>query len=177
MKELTLEVPAEYPLIMLCVAILSIYVLIMPYFVVIPKRNKIFHPLYMKNFVLDHIKAFGPSAENPHLLAGFPDQGNGLYADKLPYKQWYELNNSIRVHHNFVESMPQIICILLISGLYFPMATLGIAALNCVTRPIYIVQYLNGGPNKRILGAVSGSAPLYALGLATFGKIAYSMMQ
>ena len=65
--------------------------------------------------------------------------------------------------------MPQLIGILMISGLYFPRVALGIAVLNCLTRPLYIHQYLKGGPNKRILGAVSGSAPLYALGLATFG--------
>ena len=96
-----------------------------------------------------------------------------MYADKLSYKDWYELNNTIRVHSNFVESMPQIIGILMIGGLYFPFPTLCIAALNCLTRPLYIYQYLNGGPNKRILGAVSGSLPLYLLMTATFGKMGY----
>ncbi len=63
--------------------------------------------------------------------------------------------------------MPQLITLLVICGLKFPKATLIIAIMNCFARPLYIHMYNKGGPNKRILGAVSGAAPLYCLGLAT----------
>ena len=99
-----------------------------------------------------------------------------MFADKLPYLHWYHLNNTIRVHQNFVESMPQIIGLLLIGGLYFPRIALAVGFLNCLTRPLYIYQYLIGGPNKRILGAVSGSLPLYLLGVATLGQMGIEMM-
>ena len=176
MKEISFEVSAHYPYIMLCVVVLCIYVLIMPYLVVIPRRNKIMNPRFMKQFFKAHSEALGPSANWGSLTAGYPDQGNGMFADKLPYLHWYHLNNTIRVHQNFVESMPQIIGLLLIGGLYFPRCTLAVGFLNCLTRPLYIFQYLVGGPNKRILGAVSGSLPLYLLGVATLGQMGYEMM-
>ena len=102
---------------------------------------------------------------------GFPDNGNGWYADKLPYATWYTLNNANRVHQNFVESLPQILIFLLISGLYFPDAALAVGVINCIARPVYIYSYMKGGPNARILGAVGGGAPLYTLGMVTMGKI------
>ena len=72
MKELTLEVPPTYPYLLLCVVILNIYVLLMPYFVVIPKRNKIMNPRFMLQFVREHFISFGIS-QQPNLMAGFPD--------------------------------------------------------------------------------------------------------
>ena len=64
--------------------------------------------------------------------------------------------------------------LLLICGLVFPKAAMIVGAINCVTRPIYIFMYSKGGPEKRVLGAVSGSGPLYALGIATLGKLILS---
>ena len=131
----------------------------------------IFHADFMRQFFQDHKNYVGD--ESFPTPGGFPDSGNGLYADKLPYKQWYEINNAIRVQANFVESMPQAMCFLLVGAFVFPQIALGIGALNCLTRPLYIKQYLSGGPNERILGAIGGSLPLYLLGWASFAKIAY----
>ena len=102
---------------------------------------------------------------------GFPDHGNGWYADKLPYKDWYKLNNSLRVHQNFVETLPTAIVFLLMSGLYFPKAALLAGSVNCIAKPIYSRGYVKSGPNGRILGALSGGVPLYGLGFVTIGKI------
>ena len=57
------------------------------------------------------------------------------------------------------------------SGLYFPNAALAVGAVNCIAKPIYSKGYVKSGPNGRILGAISGGLPLYALGFFTMGKI------
>ena len=175
MGEITFELPDEYPKIILCTVVIAIYVLLMPYLVVIPKRNKLFSQRYMARFANFHVAAFGESADL-RLPAGFPDDGNGIFANSLPYKDWYELNNTIRVFHNFVESLPQILGIILVSGVFYPQVTLIVAVINCLARPLYIYQYLNGGPNKRILGAVGGSLPLYLLGVVTTATIIKGML-
>ena len=128
----------------------------------------------MSKFRDEHKIAFGnQSSLTP---GGFPDCGNGFYSDKLPYHAWYDFNNAVRVHLNFVESLPSIVSILLICGLIYPLATAIIGAINCVTRIIYILMYLQGGPNQRIIGAVGGSGPLYGLALLSFCTLCYQIM-
>ncbi len=58
----------------------------------------------MIKFKDEHRLAFGN--ESKLTPGGFPDAGNGFYSDKLPYHAWYDLNNAMRVHLNFVESLP-----------------------------------------------------------------------
>ena len=163
MPQLVIEVPDELPYILLCVTILAIECIIVGYFAVIPARARIFNIQYMSNFFDDH-KNMSDDAVPTCMPGGFPDSGNGFYSDKLEYKQWYELNNGIRVQANFIESMPQAICFLIVGAFAYPKIALGVGALNCLTRPLYVKNYLSGGPNKRILGAVGGSLPLYLLG-------------
>ena len=171
MPQLVIEVPDELPYILLCVSILSIECILVQYFALLPLRASIFNGNYMYQFSKDHEKMNDEDAVlRP---GGFPDSGNGFYSDKLEYKQWYELNNGIRVQANFIESMPQAICFLIVGAFAFPKIALGVGALNCLTRPLYVKNYLSGGPNKRLLGAVGGSLPLYLLGWASFAKIAY----
>ena len=107
MKDIKLELPDEYPYILLCIVILSFYLLALPYFLVIPKRNNIFNQktVMTHDNMKEHLTAFGESSQMM-LMAGFPDNGNGFFSDKLPYAKWYDLNNTLRVHQNFVESMP-----------------------------------------------------------------------
>ena len=37
-------------------------------------------------------------------IGGLPDDGNGFYAAKLSYKDWYDYNNTVRGHLNFLET-------------------------------------------------------------------------
>jgi hypothetical protein len=37
------------------------------------------------------------------LILRYPDMGNGRYSEKLSYKEWFEFNNAIRVHYNYIE--------------------------------------------------------------------------
>ena len=43
----------------------------------------------MAQFDEEHEKAFGTKAS----IGGYPDNGNGYFADRLPYGDWYTFNN------------------------------------------------------------------------------------
>ena len=94
---------------------------------------------------------------------GFPDSGEGMFADKLSYKQWFNLNNANRVYRNFIESYLNLVVIILVSGNVYPKATLAIAAVQCVARPIYSIMYYISGGDYRRCGALLGGLPLYGL--------------
>ena len=53
-------------------------------------RPKVFTKEFMAQFNQEHQEAFGRDAP----LGGIPDDGNGYYADKLQYKDWYDFNNT-----------------------------------------------------------------------------------
>ena len=86
--------PDEYPNVMLCAVILAAECIIVNYIMVVPARMKHFNPAFMNNFKEEHGACFG---DIPPVQGGFPDMGNGWYADKLSYAAWYDLNNSFRV--------------------------------------------------------------------------------
>ena len=94
---------------------------------------------------------------------GHPDAGDGRYSDKLPYKQWVEFNNAIRVHMNFVEMLPICVVTFIVGGIFVPKVTMYVAIIQAVARLIYTFMYLAKGSNSRYLGAISGSIPLYVL--------------
>ena len=52
-------------------------------------RSKVFSKEFMSQFDQQHQEAFG----TPATVGGYPDTGNGYYADKLSYKDWYVFNN------------------------------------------------------------------------------------
>ena len=96
---------------------------------------------------------------------GFPDAGDGRYAQKLPYGDWVKFNNAVRVHLNFVESLPCVLTILLYSGLFLPKITMYVAFVTAGARIIYIVMYLIWGSNARKLGAITSGVPVALLAL------------
>ena len=56
-----------------------------------PKRKEYFTKDFMKQFEEEHHEAFGKDS-NMGIGEGYPDMGNGRYAKKLPYKQWFLFN-------------------------------------------------------------------------------------
>ena len=74
----------------------------------------------------------------------------------------------MRVHMNFVEMLPVLLTILCLSGLFLPKVTMWIGFLNAGARIVYTIMYVMRGGNYRVLGAVAGSLPLYALALTSF---------
>lgn len=64
------------------------------------RRRTIFSDQFMKtNFEKDHLKY----VKQPVPKQGYPDCGNGLYSDKLSYKDWFQFNLDQRAHKNYLE--------------------------------------------------------------------------
>ena len=168
---LSIVLPTEYPLILLAAVILTIECFMLGPLLIGPTRFRIFNKEFMEQFKEEHEKAFGKGTEPA--VGGFPDCGDGRYSEKLEYKSWVEFNNAMRVHMNFVESLPLMITVLLVSGLYLPAITMVIGFLNCGTRLIFIIMYVKFGSDYRRLGAQLGGAPLYILGWVSFGIAIY----
>ena len=104
----------------------------------------------MKQFEQEHQEAFGCSPD-PY---GNPDNGNGYYAEKLTYKQWYDFNNGQRAHYNFLETFTPLAVMHFICAINLPFLAM-ICGFGCVLGKIlYSVGYMSGGPQGRIAGAL-----------------------
>ena len=67
------------------------------------------------------------------------------------YETWIKFNLTQRVHLNFMENISQILCQLIICGLYYPVTTAVIGGVYFLARLIYTLGYL-GGAKGRLLG-------------------------
>lgn len=146
----------------------------MPAFFVGPARRKAFSDNFMSQFMDEHREAHAHLTE-PVLepVNGFPDTGNGRFAEKLTYKEWYEFNNAQRVHMNFVEQLPMILTIILVASLTQPLAALILSIAYFLLRLIYAIGYAAKGPQFRAFGAV----PNILVKLALFGLAFYTSIQ
>lgn len=99
--------------------------------------------------------------------------GNGRYSEKLSYKEWYELNNAQRVHLNFVEQLPLILILILLTSFTQPLAALILSIAYFLLRLIYAIGYYFKGPSFRALGAI----PNLLVKLALFGFAFYTSAQ
>ena len=73
--------------------------------------------------------------------SGYPDHGNGLYADLLEYKDWFEFNLDQRVHKNFLENVTMFCFNAIVLGVWWPITALVLASIQFVGRIIYSVGY------------------------------------
>lgn len=102
--------------------------------------------------------------------------GNGRYSEKLSYSQWYKFNNAQRAHYNLVESAPSIFAFLFISGLYFPIPSAVLGLVVVISRIIYSIGYVSGGPGGRLIGALLVDLALLGfLGLSFASSIMFAM--
>ena len=83
---------------------------------------------------------------------GYPDQGTGRFADKLTDEQWLQFNNAQRAHQNYLEQLPTILVLLLISGLGAPRVAVPLAIVFMVGRWLYGKGYRAEGPVGRMTG-------------------------
>ena len=106
---------------------------------------------------------------------GLPDMGSGRYSEKLSYKEWLQFNNSQRAHYHFIEMAPSTLILLLVSGIYFPIASAALGLALAIFRLLYAIGYSSAG-----IGATSrkiGTGGNYLVLLAFIGlSIASSIM-
>ena len=114
-----------------------------------------------------HQEAFGtePSA------LGYPDNGNGYYAQKLSYKDWYEFNNWQRAQNNFLETIAPVIVMTLMTAITQPLMAVVCAGLLIVGRFIYSLGYCKFGPPGRLVGAIVIDLVLLAILVGSFMTI------
>ena len=93
-------IPQEYPIILLTCVVFCIQCFFLGPTVISPARFRTFNKEFMAQFQAEHEEAF-PGTKPA--VGGFPDCGDGRYSAKLPYKDWVNFNNAMRVHQNFVE--------------------------------------------------------------------------
>ena len=91
----TLVVPIQFPVTLLFTVVVCIECFMISFIFGTTARLKHFTKDFMSQFHKQHENAY--PGEKP-AVGGFPDTGEGRYADKLPYKDWVEFNNSQRVH-------------------------------------------------------------------------------
>ena len=82
---------------------------------------------------------------------GYPDHGSGRYSMELGYKGWMEFNKAQRIHYNYLESISQIITMMLVSGLQYPITTAIIGSVYVVARIWFQVGYSLYGPKGRMM--------------------------
>lgn len=133
------------------------------YIVHMSYRKKYFTKEFMEaNFGAVHKEEVGTKL--PQL--GYPDMGSGKYAEKLAYKDWFDLNNAMRTHQQYVEQVGIILPFMLMSGLSAPKATAGLGIAYFVGRLLYTTGYLSkSGPSGRETGAIMSSIAFMGIGV------------
>jgi len=102
---------------------------------------------------------------------GYPDQGFGRYADKLPLDQWIRFANYQRCHVNYLENLPSILFLLMSSGLYSPRISVAAGIVYIIARQLYSMGYRSkSGANKRVPGSVLSMLTMFVLmGTTVYG--------
>jgi hypothetical protein len=72
---------------------------------------------------------------------GFPDDGNGIYAQTQGYPAWYFFNITKRIHRNDFEHLVTLIPLSLVNGFFFPKVTIALLGVYYTGRYFYTVGY------------------------------------
>ena len=84
-------------------------------------RNQTFgknHSLIEFKYGIDHKQAFGENSGIPK--NGDPDNGGGIYADALPYADWYKMASHMRALNVTTEFLPIALSSGVISMISYP---------------------------------------------------------
>ena len=119
--------------------LLTVMIQIFHYFIIVmgagAPRSKLFPQEWMEEkFGKTHTEALNGSKIGK---GGYPDHGNGRYTMEAGYAAWMEFNKAQRIHYNYLEHISQTICMFLVCGLYYPMATTCIGGLYVAARILF----------------------------------------
>merc|ERR1719359_641262 len=98
---IAISLPEEYKYVVCLTAAIAFHCLMVGFVIAGGKRSKIFNKEFMSQFEKEHNREMHQSMKP----GGYPDMGNGIYADKLSYKDWFEFNLDQRCHKNYLESL------------------------------------------------------------------------
>ena len=148
----------------ICLASCIMYIVV-AYAITMRIRMQVFDRKFMEQFDKEHAEAFGTEGFGSSKQApefGFPDSGNGRFAKKLPYADWFRMNNGQRCQVNFLEHITFAILGPVVGGFAYAWWGLGCAILIFVGRLIFTIGYSIGGPGWRIPGALLMDLGLFA---------------
>ncbi len=112
-----------------------------------------------------HKQALGENAEINKF--GYPDIGNNLYADQLPYRDWIKVNNAQRAHESLTNSLIILYPNAFIGSLVYPRFTLGLLYAFLLFRVVHINGYLSTRGYNKAVGAEEFSKLTQVLMLST----------
>ena len=137
-------------------------------------RSRVFSKEFLeRNFNDEHRREVGTDIGK----GGYPDMGNGRYASKLSYRDWYDFNNGQRAHYNFVEQVGSILILLLVAGISHPTIAGSFGLTYFVGRILFTFGYVSRGPAGRIAGALLldvGILGLVVLAFISSYNVAYN---
>ena len=169
---ISIEVPEMYPYVLGVTGWVTFQCLLVG-FASGAKRSTIFNKEVMhKNFGQEHHKYFKTSAP----AGGYPDHGNGLYAQKLSYKDWFEFSLDQRAAKNFLEMTTLLAFSLLCVGLVFPQLAIGLGCAISILRVLYTMGYKKSPKDRIMLGGPLLMLSMLVLLLASLYS-AFTMIQ
>ena len=121
-----------------------IVAMILHYFALVMKASKPRKTLFNKEWMEEKFGNDHSQGLNGAKIGegGYPDHGSGRYTIALGYKGWMEFNKAQRIHYNYLESISQILCMMFICGLEFPLVTAIIGGVYLLSRIWFQVGYI-----------------------------------
>ena len=145
-----LVIPDEYPYILMGVVVNYFFCQMTPFFTALKVRGGVFTEQHLDGFKEAHKEAYPDREVDP---LGLPDQGTGWYSAQLNYKDWISLQSAYRIPQNYLEQLPVITILSMVSGFYFPLIAAIAIWVYALGRIIYSAGYLKG-PQFRIPGGI-----------------------
>ncbi|CAI2377312.1 unnamed protein product [Moneuplotes crassus] len=95
-----------------------------------------------------HRKNFGPDSKISSL--GYPDMGNNIYADCLPYNDWIHMNNVIRMHESMIDKTATVLSCTFLTALSFPKTAAFLLSWYCLSQFWYMNHYYKRGISRAV---------------------------
>jgi len=133
-----LPLHSEFGSVIIVSSIICLLMILTGFFVAYRVRMQIFKQDFMEDgFQEQHLEATGDNI----YPKGYPDMGDGRYAERLSYFDWLKFNRAQRTHFNFVEEIAPLIFMLIIAGFVFPMEAAVVGIVYFMGRALFTVFY------------------------------------
>ena len=86
---------------------------------------------------------------------GYPDTGCGYYGKKLPYADWFKMNNGQRCQINFLEQITYTLVSSAIASVSYPSVSFYTLLVWFFGRFAFSLGYTILGPKGRMVGALT----------------------
>ena len=148
-----LNIPKQYVWVLLMLALIVFQYVLTIYFFTMRARLAVFRRNFLRQFDKEHAEAFPHMDKAPEY--GYPDTGCGYYGKRLPYADWFKMNNGQRTQINFLEQITFEIISSFIASLVYPQYALYSLIGWFFGRAAFTIGYTVKGPQGRLIGALT----------------------